>query len=153
MSNDEAHMEPTYTYDPSKMQNGGKDQMRFELQDIAVGLAQQTCVLSDQEYDALLAKVNEEGGSWKTAKYRCLCAIVMRMAYEVDFSADGLSLSLSQRYERWKALKHEMEGEMQHIVANPKALGKDSLDGGHYFYSGMNDNPRATFCPWPFREV
>lgn len=153
MSGEEAHMDPTYTYDPSKMQDGGKDQMRFELQDIAVGLAQQTCVLSDQEYDALLAKVKAEGGGWKIAKYRCLCAIVMRMAYEVDFSADGVSMSLSQRYERWKALKREMEGEMQRITANPLALGKNAPDGGHYFYSGMNDNPRAKLCPWPFREV
>lgn len=153
MNDEEAHMEPTYTYDPSKMQDGGKDQMRFELQDIAVGLAQQTCVLSDQEYDALLTKVKAEGGGWKTAKYRCLCAIVMRMAYEVDFSADGVSMSLSQRYERWKALKREMEGEMQRITANPLALGKNAPDGGHYFYGGMNDNPRAKLCPWPFREV
>lgn len=145
--------EVTYTYDPSKMQDGGKDQMRFELQDIAVGGAQETCVLSDQEYDALLAKNAEEGGGWKAAKYKCLCAIVMRMAYEVDFSADGLSLSLSQRYDRWKELKHELEGEMQYIAANPLALGKNAPDGGHYFYNGMNDNPRAKWCPWPFREV
>ena len=153
MNGEEAHMEPTYTYDPSKMQDGGKDQMRFELQDIAVGLVQQTCVLSDQEYDAILAKTRESGGGWNAAKYRCLCAIVMRMAYEVDFSADGLSMSLSKRYDRWKELKHEMEGEMQRIVANPLALGKNAPDGGHYFYSGMNDNPRAKLCPWPFREV
>ena len=42
---------------------------------------------------------------------------------------------------------------LQRIVANPLALGKNAPDGGHYFYSGMNDNPRAKLCPWPFREV
>lgn len=145
--------EVTYTYDPSKMQDGGKDQMRFELQDIAVGGAQETCVLSDQEYDAILEKTMEEGGSWKTAKYKCLKAIVMRMAYEVDFSADGLSMSLSKRYDRWKAMKDELEAEMQWPTANPMALGKNAPDGGHYFYNGMNDNPRAWFAPRPFREV
>ena len=122
-------------------------------QDIAVGGAQETCVLSDQEYDAILEKTTEEGGSWKTAKYKCLKAIVMRMAYEVDFSADGLSMSLSKRYDRWKAMKDELEAEMQWPTANPMALGKNAPDGGHYFYNGMNDNPRAWFAPRPFREV
>lgn len=146
-------MEPTYSYDPSKMMDGGKDQMRFELQDIAVDGARETCVLSDQEYDAILAKTTEEGLGWKAAKYKCLKAIVMRMAYEVDFSADGLSMSLSKRYDRWKALKDSLEAEMQVPTANPLALGKNAPDGGHYFYAGMNDNPRVGFPPGPFREV
>lgn len=145
-------MEMTYTYDPSKMTDGGKDQMRFELQDIAVAGAQETCVLSDQEYDAIIKKTTEEGQGWKIAKYKCISAIVMRMAYEVDFSADGLSLSLSQRYERWKALKRSIEEEMQGISANPSALGRGCPDGGHYFYAGMNDNPRAWLAPGPFRD-
>lgn len=146
-------MEPTYSYDPSKMMDGGKDQMRFELQDIAIDGARETCVLSDQEYDAIIAKTQNDGLTWKAAKYRCLCAIMMRMAYEVDFSADGLSMSLSSRYDRWKVLRHEMEGEMQHVTANPLALGKNAPDGGHYFYAGMNDNPRVGFPSGPFREV
>lgn len=146
-------MEPTYSYDPSKMMDGGKDQMRFELQDIAIDGARETCVLSDQEYDAIIAKTQSDGLTWKAAKYRCLCAIMMRMAYEVDFSADGLSMSMSSRYDRWKVLRHEMEGEMQHVTANPLALGKNAPDGGHYFYAGMNDNPRVGFPSGPFREV
>lgn len=144
---------PAYTYDPSRITEGGKDQMRFELQDIAVGLAQQTCVLSDQEYEALLARTRAEGGSWRAAKYRCVCAIVMRMAYEVDVSADGLSMSLAQRYTRWKTLKQEMESEMQRISASALALGQNSPDGGHYFFAGMNDNPRAQAAPGRFWEV
>ena len=146
-------MEMTYTYDPTKMADGGKDQMRFELQDIAVAGAQETCVLSDQEYETIIAKATEAGQSWKNAKYQCLRAIEMRMAYEVDFSADGLSLSLSQRYERWKALKRELEEEMQYISANPAALGRGSLDGGHYFRAGMHDNPRSWMAPGPFRDL
>ena len=146
-------MEMTYTYDPSKMMDGGKDQMRFELQDIAVAGAQETCVLSDEEYEAVIAKATEDGTGWKAAKYQCLKAIEMKMAYEVDFSADGLSLSLSQRYERWKALKKDLEAEMQYISANPASMGRNRLDGGHYFHAGMNDNPRAWLAPGPFRDL
>ena len=102
-----------YTYDPSKMMDGGKDQMRFELQDIAINGAEETCVLSDEEYDAILNKAGQDGRDFRWAKYQCLNAIMMRMAYEVDFSADGLSISLSQRYERWKALKDSLEEEIQ----------------------------------------
>ena len=142
-----------YTYDPAKMMGGGKDQMRFELQDIAVAGAEETAVLSDEEYEAILRKAAEEGKSWKAAKYKCLKAIVMRMAYEVDFSADGLSLSLSQRYDRWRALKDSLERGMQRITAHPSALGRNTPDGGHYFTAGMNDNPRAGGGSWPFRET
>lgn len=145
-------MEMTYTYDPTKITDGGKDQMRFELQDIAIGGAEETCVLSDQEYEAIIQKATKEGRGWHDAKYRCLVAITMRLAYEVDFSADGLSISLSQRYDRWMALRNEMEGEMQRIMANPAALGQGALDGGHYFRAGMNDNPRTWIAPGPFRD-
>lgn len=146
-------MDMTYTYDPTKLSDGGKDQMRFELQDIAVAGAQETCVLSDQEYETIIAKATEAGQSWRSAKYQCLRAIVMRMAFEVDFSADGLSLSLSQRYDRWKELKRELEEEMQMVTANPAALGRGCPDGGHYFRAGMNDNPRAWLMPGPFRDL
>ena len=143
----------TYTYDPSLMAAGGKDQMRFELQDIAVDGGRETCALSDEEYEALIASAKEAGKGFRYAKYRCLDAIVMKMAWEVDFSADGLSLSLSQRYERWKAMLKDMRADFQRITANPAALGKTRADGGHYFYAGMHDNPRATMDPGPFREV
>lgn len=143
----------TYTYDPMKMMDGGKDQMRFELQDIAVAGAQETCVLSDEEYEAIISKAKDEGNGWKSAKYKCLKAICMRMAYEVDFSADGLSLSFTQRYDRWTKMKSDLEAEMMAPTANQAALGRGCPDGGHYFHAGMNDNPRAGFAPGPFRDL
>lgn len=151
-------MEMTYTYDPSKITDEGKDQMRFELQDIAINGASETCVLSDQEYEAVLGKADEEKCSWKEKKYRCIKIICMRMAYEIDFSADGVSMSMSSRYERWQAIKDQLEKEMQFPTASPAALGKNSPDGGHYFHYGMDCNPRAWPCPcgfgWgPFRKV
>lgn len=143
----------TYTYDPTKMADGGKDQMRFELQDTAVEGGAETCVLCDEEYTALIDKVTGEGRGFRYAKYKCLEAIMMKFAYEVDFSAGGMSLSMSQRYDRWKALWLRMQSEFQQITANPEALGRNRLDGGHYFYAGMNDNPRVALAPGPFRDV
>ena len=44
----------TYTYDPSKIQENGKDRMRFELGDTMVEGEAETCALSDEEYTAIL---------------------------------------------------------------------------------------------------
>lgn len=140
----------TYDYDPSKIQEGGKDQMRFELGDTAIEGGRETCALSDEEYAAILKAHGKRGFSY--AKYKCLEAIMMRMAYEADYSADGLSLSLSRRYDRWKELWSQAQKQYQFIAANPAALGDGRLDGGHYFRLGMNDNPRAARPYSPFRE-
>lgn len=143
----------TYTYDPTQMMDEGKNQMRFELGDTQTDGAPETCALSDEEYTAIIEKVKSDGRGFRYAKLKCLEAICMKMAYEVDFSADGMSMSLSQRYERWKKLLHEMQAEYQQISANPAALGKNRLDGGHYFYAGMHDNTRVHGQTWPFRDV
>lgn len=77
---------------------------------------------------------------------------MMRMAFEADYSADGLSISFSQRYDRWKELWARMQKQYQSIKANPAALGDSKLDGGHYFRLGMNDNPRTNRPYSPFRD-
>ncbi len=140
----------TYDYDPTKIKDGGKDQMRFELGDTAIEGGRDTCALSDEEYTAIINGETERG--FQYAKYKCLEAIMMRLAYEVDYSADGLSLSLSQRYDRWKELWLRMQKQYQYITANPVALGDNKLDGGHYFRLGMNDNPRTVRPYSPFRK-
>lgn len=146
-------MPKTYTYDPTKMAEGGKDQMRFELQDTAVEGGEETCVLCDEEYTALIDKVKSEGRGFRYAKYKCVEAAMMKLAYEVDFSAGGMSLSLSQRYDRFRKLWLQMQASFQKISAAPSAIGKGAEDGGHYFRAGMNDNPRVALMPSPFREV
>lgn len=140
----------TYDYDPTKIKDGGKDQMRFELGDTAIEGGRDTCALSDEEYTAIINGETKRG--FQYAKYKCLEAIMMRLAYEVDYSADGLSLSLSQRYDRWKELWLRMQKQYQYITANPAALGDNKLDGGHYFRLGMNDNPRTIRPYSPFRK-
>ena len=132
----------TYTYDPRKITDGGIDQMRFELQDTVVDPGPMTCALCDQEYQSIIDKYGE---NWKKAKYECLKAICMKMAYEVDTSISGLSESLSHRYDRWKEMKDSLKKDMRASNAIPKAGNKESLmphGGTPYFYNDMQTNIR-----------
>ena len=133
--------EPTYSYDPTLAQDGGLNQMRFELGDTVLDLGPITSPLCDEEYNAILAK----HGKWRTAKIRCLEAIVMKLAYEVNTSLDGLSYSLNDRYNRWRKMLDD-EKKAASLLANaPRAGDPTSLSphgGTPYFYNDMLTNPR-----------
>lgn len=130
---------PTYTYDPTMICDGGKNQMRFELGDTEVSGGTRTCALSDQEYDAIIKKyVN-----WKLAYVMCLKAISMKYSHQVDFSISGMSYQLSQKYKRWDAMyvKESKKINASSICnLNRNVTNCNSEDGGHYFRFGMHDN-------------
>ena len=128
--------QPAYTYDPTKIAQGDKDQMRFELGDTMVEGGADTCALSDAEYTAII----EATPRWKKAKLRCIESILFRFSYEVDTRVGALSLSLSQRLEAWRRLRDELKAEVETAapVANPQAIG-----GPHYFHTGMMENRRG----------
>lgn len=128
----------SYSYDPLKIKDEGSDQMRFELGDTEISGGSQTCALCDEEYKVLI----EQESSWKKAKKACLKAILSRFAHEVDFSIDGMSFQLSQRYDRWKAEYEKLVKSDQLPSVDPAVFGKDG-QGDHYFYYGMCDNPLA----------
>ena len=134
-------MDRAYTYDPSKISEGGKDKMRFELGDTMVEGRSDTTALTDAEIEAAL---DMYPGKWKRAKLALLESICRRFAYEVDTKEGPLSLSLNQRAKLWRddyeKLKKEVELE--------KAVITDSsIPGGGkkppYFYTGMMENPRT----------
>lgn len=129
----------TYSYNPAKLKENGIDKMRFQLGDTLISGGAETCVLCDEEYMTLIS----ESQSWKKAKIECLKAILAKLAYEVNYSADGLSFSLSDRYQRFADMLKAESKSAQVPTANPAALGKNRLDGGHYFYVGMLNNPAA----------
>lgn len=145
-------MAKTFSYDPSLITDGKVNQMRFELGDTSVEGGEETCALCDEEYQAIINETAQKGKSFGYAKCKCLDAIVSKLAFEVDFSADSLSVSLSQRYERWKEMLSGEKKKRQYISANLTALGENSLDGGHYFRLGMNDNDRISAPVFPFRR-
>lgn len=128
--------QPAYTYDPTKIAEGGKDQMRFELGDTMVEGGADTCALQDAEYTAIISATPR----WKKAKLRCIESILFRFSYEVDTRVGQLSLSLSQRLEAWRKLRDQLAAEVETAapVANPRAIG-----GPHYFHVGMMENHRS----------
>lgn len=129
----------TYTYDPSQIYDGGLNQMRFELQDNIIEGEGVTCALCDGEYQAII----DHEKSWKRAKLKCLKAIVMKFAYEVNTSTDGLSYSLNERYPRWKAMYDDLKKKT--IVSLPTA-DPSSLQGPPgeppYFHTDLHTNYR-----------
>ncbi len=133
---------PHYTYDPSKITDGGVDQMRFELGDTVVDLEGTSSPLCDEEYRAI---IDNYGSHWRKAKYECLKAIVMKLSYEVNVSVGGLSYSLSERYERWKEMLEEEKKLMKAVYGVPRAGDPGSLmphGGTPYFYNDMQANFR-----------
>lgn len=132
----------TYTYDPSKITENGLDQMRFELGDTVVDMDGITSPLCDEEYTAIIEKY---GSNWRKAKVYCLKAIVMKLSYEVNTSIDGLSYSLSDRYERWKKMLDEEEKALKCSASGPRVGDPRSLSphgGTPYFYNDMQANRR-----------
>ena len=135
-------MPATYSYDPTKITDGGRDQMRFELGDTVIDLGPIASPLCDEEYDAVLKKY---GSNWRTAKLRCLEAICMKLAYEVNTSLDGLSYSLAERFDRWKKMLDDEKKKANAVAGVPRAGFPGSLSphgGTPYFYNDMQANRR-----------
>ena len=131
-----------YAYDPSQITAGGKDQMRFELGDTAVGGGADTCALADEEYGALLAGLKPGKRAWQGAKLAILDAIVFKLSYQVDTKIDALSYGLGDRAERFMALRAQVKSEMAAAAGAP-SMGGGAAQKPPYFHTGMMENPRA----------
>ncbi len=130
--------EKTYTYDPNKISEKGKDRMRFELGDTMVEGGAETAALTDKEINAVLALYPSR---WKKAKLALVESLCRRFSYEVDTDVGPLSLGLQGRAEAWRAMYEELKASVGNFAApsaNPVAIG-----GSPYFYAGMMDNPAA----------
>jgi len=128
----------TYSYDPTKIGERGKDRMRFELGDTEVGGEGQAAALSDEEYEAVL---NAYPNKWRKAKLALVESIMRRFSYEVDEKVGPMSLSLRQRYEDWKAMYDQLKAEIAGCTV-PSANAA-AINGDHYFYEGIHNNPNA----------
>lgn len=132
----------TFSYDPTQITKGGKDQMRFELGDTVIDMGVATSALCDEEYEAI---IQAHGENWRKAKFLCLDAICKKLAYEVNTSVGGLSYSLAERYPRFKAMRDDLKKEMAAIGGVPRAGNPASLSpngGTPYFYNDMQANRR-----------
>lgn len=136
--NDKPNRPGTFSYDPTKAMDGSFNQMRSEIGDTYVD-GEETCsLLSDEEYTAII----ENSDSWREAKIQIVRRLLWLFLYEVDFTIDGLSLKLSERYNRLKALLKDLEsGAEEAVPLMAEGLPIDDGNGGHYFYLGMLENP------------
>jgi len=131
-------MAKTYTYDPAKINENGKDRMRFELGDTMVEGGAETCALTDEEYNAIIGRYP---GKWKKAKLELLRSILQRFAYEVNTKIGPLSLELRGRFDAWKALHDELSKEVSKMAA--PSLNRSITEKPPYFYEGMHNNHAA----------
>lgn len=122
----------TYTFDPSKIQENGKDRMRFELGDTMVEGEGETCALSDEEYTAVIAMYPNK---WRKAKLALLSSIMFSFMFEVDTKVGPLSLALRERAKAWKAMYDELKAE-DAMMAVPSAHPQ-AVSSRHYFYEGI----------------
>lgn len=141
----------TYSYSPAEITQSSVSRARFELGDVMVDGGAETCMLSDEEIQAVIDSTKK----WKTALYKLADAVCMRLAYETDWKDDGTSFNLNQRSERWMKLRDKLKAEAEAGGALPmsgavNASVANPEDGGHYFYAGMMQNPNVK-PPMPFR--
>lgn len=133
----------SYTYEPSKAGEYGKDRMRFELGDVMIEGKEQTSALCDEEYMAIIPNKIHTQRQWKKAKLRCLESIMRRFAYETDTKVGPLSLSLGERAKLWKDMYDKLDAELKSGAASPASIllqANNPATGSitsPYFYNGM----------------
>ena len=144
----------TYSYDPMKIRERGKDQMRFELGDTVTEGGADTCALSDEEYDAILDGLKEGKKAWVRAKLAVLEAIMFRFSYQVDTKVDVLQYGLGDRAAHWKQLYDDLKKQVRASVSVP-AMASAIQNTPPYFHTGMEENPRAVHgaSSPPFRKM
>lgn len=127
----------TYSYNPEKIGEFGKDRMRFELGDIFVDEEEKTAYLSDEEISAII----ENSSSWKKAQFRLVDSLIRRFAYEVDEKAEPAEWSWHQRYEHWKKLRDELKSEAESESVSPLGnLNPNNFKRPPYFFEDMHAN-------------
>ena len=143
-----------YTYDPTKIRERGKDQMRFELGDTEVEGGKETTALSDEEYEAYLDGLKEGRKAWLFAKLGVLEAICIKMQYMVNTKIDVLSYDFGERAKRWLDMRDKLKKEVLGVASVP-TMAPSITETPPYFHKELKSNPRATneIPGYPFRKM
>lgn len=145
----------TYSYDPAKIRDRGKDQMRFELGDTQIEGGADTCALADEEYTAILAGIKKGKKAWLFAKLAVLEAILFKMSYQVDTKIDVLEYDLGARADRWKKLYDDLKKQTLATVSIP-TQAPSITETPSYFHKEMHSNRAAGHggeASHPFRKM
>ncbi len=130
----------SYTYDPSKIPENGKDRMRFELGDTMVEGGSDTSALTDEEIEAALQTYL---GAWKKAKFFLVESVYRRFSYEVNTRTGPLTLELQERAKRWEAMYNALKKEVDAEAVTVPPLYEDGRNKPPYFHTGMHRNERV----------
>lgn len=133
-------MARTYTYEPEKIIELGKDRMRFELGDVMVEGGSDTTALTDEE---IQAAIDARQNKWKRAKLLLLESLCRRFAYEVDTKTGPLSLNMQERAKMWRTDYDKLKKEVSAESCRVPRLGAGAPQKPPYFYVGMQRNERA----------
>jgi len=132
----------TYTYEPTRIRELGKDQMRFELGDTLTDGGAATCALSDEEYIAMLEGIVPGKKAWLGAKLQIVEAILLKLSYPVDTKIDVLTYGLGKRAQHWKDLYEMLRAELQGNSCVP-TIADSAASKPPYFHTDMMPNRRA----------
>ena len=109
-----------FSYNPSKVNDAGLNQLRFEIGDCLVEPEpSKTAYLCDEEILATL----EGSKSFKHAKFRCVETLLMRFAYEVTTEIREAKWQLSDRVDFWKDLYKRLKAELDEEEISSSAFG------------------------------
>lgn len=132
----------TYSYDPTKIRDRGKDQMRFELGDTQTEGGADTCALADEEYDAMLAELKAGKRAWLFAKLAVLEAILLKLQYQVNTRIDVLQYDFGERASRWQTMYDTLKKQVLSTASIP-TLAPSIEHTPPYFHREMHANPGA----------
>ena len=141
----------TYTYDPLKINERGKDQMRLELGDTNVEGGAMTSALADEEYEGILSGLRPGRKAWMFAKLYTLEAILFKISYQVDTKIDVLSYGLGARAQLWQDLHDRIRKQILASFGLP-AMDARAMGKPYYFHTGMQENVR-TVHNTPYRKT
>lgn len=143
----------TYTYDPLKIGERGKDQMRLELGDTFTDGGAMTSALADEEYEGILNGIRPGRRAWLYAKLYALETIMFKISYQVDTKIDALSYSLGARAQLWQALYDKIRKQILSSTGLP-VMDERAMKKPPYFYTGMQENVKAKGKNTPpFRKI
>lgn len=129
-----------YTYNLEKLEEPGKDRMRFELGDTMVEGLSDTTALTDEE---IQAAINAYPKSWKRAKLILLESLCRRFAYEVDTKTGPLWLYMQERAKLWREDYDKLKKEVSAESCCIPQFGNGEHYKPPYFYAGMQQNERV----------
>ena len=127
----------TYSYDPTKISDGGLNEVRFALGDVFVETPERDAYLSDEEILEAIASSK----SLKRAELKLVESLLARFSYEVDEKIREAEWKLSDRIKNWEALRKRLKGETDsEEILSGGAFGlKNSKARPPIFRIGMND--------------